>query len=289
MKGETMDTITAMSTDDILAAMLTENTGRHMLDSGGAYGRNFERNKGKIVADFRAAPEVNVDRWERNGHDVVEYITIDLFHFLSDRLSYDAEFDAELHAFSMEPERADESWFTCLDEWVESRGFEWEGGPPITVNTCNGDNSLSQVIQYTMFSHDDDPYVALMVHGGCDYRGGYTAPRVFALGTYGEYAMFDEDSFTVVLTEPIATPEQLAQAAMFSEYPVPTGGRQVMLDFRGGYSERNCEPWNDASLKPITFEFGETPVLTADDGVMTIGGDGPAAGWSLDFYPPCAG
>lgn len=33
------------STERVLIAMLTENTGRHMLDSGGAYGRNWERNR----------------------------------------------------------------------------------------------------------------------------------------------------------------------------------------------------------------------------------------------------
>lgn len=284
-------TETAMSTDDMLAAMLTENTGRHMLDSGGAYGRNFERNAGKAAADFRAAPEVNVDTWERNGHTVVEYITLDIFHFLSDRLDYNAEVDAAFHEFALADERADESWFTCLNEWLNVTGARWQGSDPMVVNTCNGEDSLSQVMQFAMFEHPDtdEPMAALMIHGGCDYRGGYTAPRMFDLGTYHEYALLDNADFTVVLTEPEATPEQLAQAAMFAEYPVPTGGRQVMLDFRGGYGDRNCEPWNDASLDAITFEFGETPVLTADDGTMTIGGDGPAAGWSLNFYPPCAG
>ena len=283
-----METKTAMSTDEVLAAMLTENTGRHMLDSGGAYGRNWERNGGKTVADFRAAQEVNVDTWERNGNTVVEYVTLDVFHFLSDRLDYSPELDDEFREFATADERATESWFTCLDEWLESTGDKWENGPPMTVNTYNGEDSLSQIVQFTLFDRDDENYVALMIHGGCDARGGYTAPRIFSLGTYHEYALFDNASYTVCLSEPDATPEQLAQAAMFPEYPVPTGGRRVMLDYRGGYSDRNCEPWDDASLEPITFEFGETPVAVNPDGVYVIT-DGPAAGWTVDFYPPCAG
>jgi len=283
-----METITAMSTDEVLVAMLTENTGRHMLDSGGAYGRNWERNGGKTVADFKAAPEVNVDTWERDGNTVVEYLTLDVFHFLSDRLNYDAELDAAFQAFATADERADDSWFTCLDEWLESNGDKWENGPPMTVNTYNGEDALSQVVQFTLFDRDDENYVALMIHGGCDVRGGYTAPRIFSLGTYHDYALFDNASYTVALTEPDATPEQLAQAAMFPEYPVPTGGRQVMIDYRGGYPDRNCHPYDDTSLDVVTFEFGETPIIVADDGSMTVA-TGPAAGWSVEFYPPCAG
>ena len=33
--------------------MITENTGSHMLDSGGAYGRNWQRNQGKTIDDFK--------------------------------------------------------------------------------------------------------------------------------------------------------------------------------------------------------------------------------------------
>jgi hypothetical protein len=34
-------------TQTVLLEMFQENTGAHMLDSGGAYGRNWERNQGK--------------------------------------------------------------------------------------------------------------------------------------------------------------------------------------------------------------------------------------------------
>jgi len=46
-----------MKTKEIIYNMLTENTGRHMLDSGGAYGRNWERNQVKTIEDFENEPE----------------------------------------------------------------------------------------------------------------------------------------------------------------------------------------------------------------------------------------
>ncbi len=38
-------------TEKKIAEMLKENTGRHMLDSGGAYGRHWERNQDKTFED----------------------------------------------------------------------------------------------------------------------------------------------------------------------------------------------------------------------------------------------
>lgn len=46
-----------MNTAEVIASMLTENTGRHMLDSGGAYGRNWERNHGRDVESFSRCAE----------------------------------------------------------------------------------------------------------------------------------------------------------------------------------------------------------------------------------------
>ena len=41
-----------MNAKELIYKMLTENTGVHMLDSGGAYGRNWERNQVKTIEDF---------------------------------------------------------------------------------------------------------------------------------------------------------------------------------------------------------------------------------------------
>lgn len=282
-------------TDEILAGMLTENTGRALCDSGGAYGRNWERNAGKTVADFLAAPVVSADTWTNSeGKTVVSYVTLDVFHFLRERLDYAPDLDADLHEFGMADERATDSWFACLDDWIEAREFTgpYGDGRPQIVNTYNGEDALSQIIQYTMFSHEDDNYVALCIHGGCDARGGYTAPRVFMLPEYHEWALYDNCRFTAVITEPPTPADVLAQIPAFPEYPVPVGNRQIVVDFDGGSSEayRENDPYDDPFLDSITFEFEETAILTPAEGdAAYVIAEGPATGWTVHFHEYPAG
>ena len=283
----TMTETETETTEAILAAMLTENTGRHMLDSGGAYGRNWERNGGKTAEDFLAAPEVLVEVWERNGAPVIEYVTLDVFHFLAERLDYAPELDAAMRDFGTAPEREREPWWSCLEEWLEDMGATGpdRGDKPMVVNTYNGEDCLSQVLQYVMFSIPEDDgeiYCALTIHGGCDVRGGYTAPRIFS--AYGEgYALFDNADFSICLREPDSVvPDPTV------EPPLPMAGvperhpRTVSIDIRGGYPERYTD---DEVSDDIDFTFGETPVEAVGDGDYLIT-DGPAKGWLASFHPP---
>ncbi len=50
-----------MTIQQTICNMLTENTGTHMLDSGGEGGRNWQQNQGLTVAALEAAP---VLRWK---------------------------------------------------------------------------------------------------------------------------------------------------------------------------------------------------------------------------------
>ncbi len=47
-----------MKIEELITAMLKENTGSHFLDSGGAYGRNWQRNQ---KVDFEENQPVTVD------------------------------------------------------------------------------------------------------------------------------------------------------------------------------------------------------------------------------------
>ena len=216
-----------MTTDtaQALTEMLTENTGAHFLDSGSAYGRNWERNQGRRFEDEPCAV-LDTHFGEIN-------LTVNVFHFLKDRLEYDAERTKALHDFGQSEDYKEQSWFACIEAWVESLAHgdtdDWlfYNGTPLrpatveeidneadlpdghwidkhpdkapreiggiygegncfTVNTYNHDSLLSQVIQYTYWterSHindrDYETFIALQIHGGCDVRGGYTAPKVF--------------------------------------------------------------------------------------------------------------
>lgn len=200
----------------VLAAMLTENCGRALCDSGGAYGRNWERNQAKTVADFAAAPEVTLEAeapraWKteaRDGQPARSGIhpgyfnaTISVFHFLDKCLDrYESTLTRKLWRWGARKENEREGWMGCVDSWLESIGAE--DGPDSTgsgwVNTYNGgDSCLSQVIQYRGFSLDGCDYVALQIHGGCDVRGGYTRPRVFALPRYADVSLYDDARFVI--------------------------------------------------------------------------------------------
>ena len=158
-----MKTLTTTNTAEVLAAMFTENTGAHFLDSGGAYGRNYERHAGKTARDFLNAPAVN---------NCGDYFTVNAFHWLNDRLSYSPVMDS---AFQTYLDQSEEHYLTDMEEFPTTLGAE----NIYTINTYNGDDALDQTLQFTQFEVGGRYYYALQVHGGCDVRGGYTRPRIF--------------------------------------------------------------------------------------------------------------
>jgi hypothetical protein len=176
-------------TATILAAMFTENTGRHMLDSGGAYGRNWERNQGRDVQSFLDEPEASFDVLGDSW-----YVSRSTFHFLNDRLTYNPKLQAEFDAVA--EDNPDEGWMTVIDTFLSE---QYPDANSLCVNTYNHENTLDQVIQYWQVSTSGDAtspdFVILQVHGGCDVRGGYTAPKLF--DSCGEVGLLDDNSVHV--------------------------------------------------------------------------------------------
>ena len=166
-------------TKSILVDMLTENTGRHMLDSGGAYGRNWERNQDR---DFESEPAATLDvRYLREGDNFRPDVTLSVYHWLAEKVTFDPKLDAIYQAFA-ETRREEEAEFAIMEAFVEflsAKGI-YGDGDPCTVNTYNGECLLSQTLQFIFFTHHDESYILLQVHGGCDVRGGYTNARVFS-------------------------------------------------------------------------------------------------------------
>ena len=68
----------------------------------------------------------------------------------------------------------------------EPTAFYGEGSAPVIHNTYNGEDCVSQTLQFAYFEHDHSAYCLLQIHGGADVRGGYTAPRAFDLGSHGD-------------------------------------------------------------------------------------------------------
>ena len=157
-----------MDMTKVINEMLTEDTGRHLLDSGGESGRHWQRNRGKTAEQFRAEPEVAAD-----GDTYV----ISLYHFLTKGLGYDDLCREYNTTFVPAKNHDGRVWGTSAEatEWLSENGFELGEG----FNSYNHDSHLSQVIQYTVLRLGRRDYVLLQVHGGCDVRGGYTDARLF--------------------------------------------------------------------------------------------------------------
>jgi hypothetical protein len=161
--------------------MMIENTGCHILDSGGAYGRNWERNR---HIDFRKVPACRLEVWD--DEVIVHYST---FHYLTNFLEItdkSEQYNKEFHENADRPENQDKYWLELMEEYGNA------------VNTYNYENLIDQVLQYVIFEDDDgDYFIILQIHGGCDVRGGYTDPQIFSLSDPDDFiiAQFDVYAF----------------------------------------------------------------------------------------------
>lgn len=159
-------------TAETLFEMFTENTGRHFLDSGGAYGRNWERAQGLTLENFLSAPSAN---WERNWG-----VTTNAFTYCLSRLTYSKTAEVLtrlLNVWELKDFDNRNPWsLGDQEEFLEGLGAENLNG----FNTYNWENSLSQVLQgYTFELFGGQHFTLLQVHGGADVRGGYTRPKIF--------------------------------------------------------------------------------------------------------------
>jgi len=154
-----------MHTTEKLVSMLTENTGRSILDSGGAYGRNWERNQGLTLDMWDNMPTATFDsRWGQGN--------INVYYWLKERLTYAPVMDRLFRIFSAD---SDESHLADAEAFAEHMGETRIE----SYNSYNWENYLSQDIQWVDFEYGGEAYVLLQIHGGCDARGGYTKPVVF--------------------------------------------------------------------------------------------------------------
>lgn len=238
------------TTDGVIAAMLVENTGTHFLDSGGAYGRSWQRNQAAAgddpVSYFMAQPEA----WQ--GWRGEEWATISVFHFLRQRVEYDRATDHawRLWCYMDDSDRwSDDHKFTnsygtierWLDEMVKkgwARRGEWGGG-----YTYNDENALSQDFQWLPFELTDEcPWndwdrgmVAISIHGGCDARGGFTDFRIFECDGYdGIVSLLSYGDYSVAWQcDKHVDPNQLTLEGV----PPETGEHAYYQDVRSGYTE----------------------------------------------------
>jgi len=161
-----------MKTKELIYQMLTESTGAHICDSGGIYGRHWERNQKKSIQDFENEPEEEYIL-HKNGKWMDRRVSV--FHYLSG-----LELDDLCDQFNSMPcedwdsehcgiSKAQQEFLEDNHEIVWGRVF----------NTYNGDSDLSQILQGEWLEIFGEQYLLLQIHQGCDARGGYTNAKLF--------------------------------------------------------------------------------------------------------------
>jgi hypothetical protein len=187
-------------TNEIIYEMLTESTGKHMLDSGQDDRRHWQRNQKKSLKDFENEPRLILLDQDSD----YPYYEKSTFHHLADSCIY------------LPNENAD------LVEWIEQDQYHWADNPegrslncmydierymllktqyqlePRVINTFNEECSLTQTLQFiTLGDTYDSNIIALSVHNGADVRGGYTDYKIFEIETdlfYNWYLEYDEEN-----------------------------------------------------------------------------------------------
>ena len=160
-----------LNTENVVYSMLTENTGKHFLDSGMENDRHWQQNRLKTIKEFKL--QNKIVEWNIYNEKLECSVSYPVFRFLVDNLNYNEEQTKELRKY----EKPDRTYLEDILDYVENT---FEITEPKSFNTYEMEEcSLSQVIQFSFIEYGEKNYVILQVHNGCDVRGGYTKPVVF--------------------------------------------------------------------------------------------------------------
>ena len=206
-----------MYTSDFIEDMMLEQTAHSLGDSGDVYGRAYQRNRENGINKSESSP---IDFYLDEDNKSIELIqTVNIYDFLSKHLDrsdraeqiedilYEVANKKDISVFSIWEiqELFDNNFLeeyiteNCYDEETEEytnelsvyelspspyfNGYQW-------INTYNGEEYVSQTLQFMCFTDGYYDYVLLQIHGGCDVRGGYTAPRVFEINDIDYFLLY---------------------------------------------------------------------------------------------------
>ena len=162
-----------MKTKDIVSQMLTENTGRHILDSGGSNGRHWQRNQDR---NFEAEPQTTGEfslftpyKTDKQSLDIC--ITHNIYHWMIEKLDYNERVDSIFYDYAQRKSQTDLPWEVNIENFIKRfNSSSILDTAPMRENTYNGECLLSQTLLYTQFSTDFGDLVAIQVHNGADVR-----------------------------------------------------------------------------------------------------------------------
>jgi len=152
-----------MKTSEVIAMMMKENTGRHMLDSGGYGGRKWEQ---LASVEMDKLPQATFGEY---GYEQ------SMYHYLSDHLRFNKDLTESYHEY--DKQFPDTHYVATLSDWFDEH-------PEYTViesqNTYNFETTLDGVFQYWRFEDENgDEHIVVQTHNGADVRGGYSKPFIF--------------------------------------------------------------------------------------------------------------
>lgn len=225
------------ATEQVLKEMLTESTGKALMDSGDYYGRHWEENqqngikKGYQICDFY------IDKEEQTCELIPTVPIFDVFSnalrytdeckylesLMPQLVSYDALYWIQneikqgkvyniLHTLVIDHQIdglfLDEPYYlvniqllgstigyaTQLLRNVHPTVFKENTyiGTDI-FNSYNRENFMSQDYMSIYFEYNNQPYIAISIHNGCDIRGGYTDVHIFDVGYEDEFLTAQTD------------------------------------------------------------------------------------------------
>lgn len=187
------------------ARLARQNTGSHFLDSGAYYGYGYEQ----PVLPESVLSYLSVYKGEADGARINTIAWLAEATDASDPTAVAME-KVLYHIVENWPKRKGESWFSRLDGFrYDLAEFLSDPAPDVVTleelellndvadsfvvhhdNTYNHDTDLDQDIGFFLFSTGcdvyDDTWAAIMIHTGCDIRGGYARPA---------FAKIDPDRF----------------------------------------------------------------------------------------------
>jgi hypothetical protein len=149
-----------------------ENTGTHMLDSGGASGRHWQQ--AAIPTD---QPLEYAAPWS-DGCELSGAISISTAQLLDEHGCIDAEETAKFLEWANTGDRADDYWMANIDQYVADGLLGDDGDTPFGGNSYNDETDLDQTFQWHSPSLYADLHL-IQMHNGADVRGGYSAPVVW--------------------------------------------------------------------------------------------------------------
>ena len=166
-----------MNTSEKLLSMLRERTSMSYLDSGGAYGRHWQRNRKK---DLEHEPEL-VMKFSKNPDGKLSTdATVSVYHLLKSQLHHghlERCLERKLNkAIAQQDEDLD--YYEAVDAALKQLGNKGYGLRE-WISTYGSEAPLSQPFQYLNARIGRHWVWLIMAHNGCDIRGGWTDAHVF--------------------------------------------------------------------------------------------------------------